>query len=63
MPSYGARRMAQSTAHLIDQEIGHVPVRQWVLSFPVGLRILFADHPELLALPVDDEGPVFTEPW
>jgi hypothetical protein len=26
-----------------------VPVRQWVLSFPIALRILFAAHPELLA--------------
>jgi len=25
-----------------------VPVRQWVLSFPIGLRILFAARPELL---------------
>ena len=47
-PSCGARRMAQSAAHLVDQVIPHVPVRQWVLSFPIGLRILFAVHPELL---------------
>jgi hypothetical protein len=26
-----------------------VPVRQWVLSFPIPLRSLFAVHPELLA--------------
>jgi hypothetical protein len=25
-----------------------VPVRQWVLSFPIPLRILLAAHPELL---------------
>jgi hypothetical protein len=25
-----------------------VPVRQWVLSFPIPLRVLFAAHPELL---------------
>jgi len=25
-----------------------VPVRQWVLSFPIPLRLLFAAHPELL---------------
>jgi hypothetical protein len=25
-----------------------VPVRQWVLSFPIPLRSLFAVHPELL---------------
>ncbi len=44
-PSCGARRMVQSAAHLVDQVIPHVPVRQWVLSFPIGLRIL---PPELL---------------
>ena len=26
-----------------------VPVRQWVLSFPIPLRFLFASHPQLLA--------------
>ena len=41
--------MAESAAHLVDQVIPRVPVRQWVLSFPIPLRILFAAHPELLA--------------
>ena len=48
-PSCGARRMAQSAAHLVDQVIPRVPVRQWVLSFPIPLRILLAAHAELLA--------------
>ena len=48
-PSCGARRMAESAAHLVDEVILRVPVRQWVLSFPIPLRILFAAHPELLA--------------
>ncbi|MGH8534315.1 MAG: hypothetical protein ACREV1_16770 [Gammaproteobacteria bacterium] len=26
-----------------------MPVRQWVISFPIPLRLLFAAHPELLA--------------
>ncbi len=26
-----------------------VPVRQWVISFPIPLRLLFASHPRLLA--------------
>ena len=30
-PSCGARRMAQTAAHLVDHVIPHVPVRQWVL--------------------------------
>jgi Transposase zinc-binding domain/Putative transposase len=48
-PSCGARRMAQTAAHLVDQLIPRAPVRQWVLSFPIGLRSLLAAHPELLA--------------
>jgi hypothetical protein len=34
---------------LVDHVIPRVPVRQWVLSFPIPLRILFAAHPELLS--------------
>ena len=41
-PSCGARRMAESAAHLVDHVIPRVPVRQWVLSFPIPLRSLFA---------------------
>ena len=40
--------MAQSAAHLVDQVIPRVPVRQWVLSFPIPLRIVFAAPPDLL---------------
>jgi hypothetical protein len=47
-PSCGARRMAQSVAVLVDEIIPRVPLRQWVLSFPIPLRILFAAWPELL---------------
>jgi len=47
-PSCGARRMAQSAALLVDEVIPQVPVRQWVLSFPIRLRILFAARPALL---------------
>jgi hypothetical protein len=41
--------MAQSAAHLVDRVIPRVPVRQWVLSFPIPLRILLATHPDLLS--------------
>ena len=34
-PSCGARRMAQTAAHLVEHVIPHVPVRQWVLSLPI----------------------------
>jgi hypothetical protein len=48
-PSCGTRRMAEAAAHLVDHVIPKVSVRQWVLSFPIPLRSLFAVHPELLA--------------
>jgi hypothetical protein len=48
-PSCGGRRMAETAAWLVDRVIPKVPVRQWVLSFPIPLRSLFAVHPELLA--------------
>ena len=48
-PSCGARRRAETAAWLVDRVIPRVPVRQWVLSFPIPLRSLFAVHPELLA--------------
>jgi hypothetical protein len=41
--------MAETPAHLVDHVFSRVPVRQWVLSFPILLRLLFATHPELLA--------------
>ena len=48
-PSCGTRRMAESAAYLVDNIIPRVPVRQWVLSFPIPPRSLFAVHPALLA--------------
>jgi hypothetical protein len=48
-PSCGARRMAETAAHLVDHVIPPVPVRQWVLSFPIPLRVLLAAQPQLLA--------------
>jgi hypothetical protein len=47
-PSCGARRMSQTAAHLVDHVIAHVPVRQWVLSLPIQLRVLLAAQPELV---------------
>jgi hypothetical protein len=48
-PSCGARRMVETSAHLIDHVITAVPVRQWVLSFPWPLRLLFARQPDTLS--------------
>ncbi len=42
--------MAESAAVLVDEVIPRVPVRQWVLSFQIPLRILFAVPSELLTL-------------
>jgi hypothetical protein len=47
-PTCGARRMAQTAAHLVDHVIPHVPVRQWVLSLPIPLRLLLAVQPKLV---------------
>ena len=33
---------------LVDHVIPHVPVRQWVLSLPIPLRVLLAAQPELV---------------
>src|SRR5215813_7002786 len=41
--------MAETAAHLVDCVIPPVPVRQWVLSLPIPLRLLFAAQPQLLA--------------
>lgn len=46
-PSCGARSMAQTAAHLVDQVILKVPVRQWVLSLSIPLRLLLAAQPQL----------------
>ena len=48
-PACGARRMAETAAHLVDHVIPRVPVRQWVVSFPIPLRYLFATQPQLLS--------------
>lgn len=47
-PSCGARRMAESARHLVEEMFGPRPVRQWVLSFPYPLRFLFASKPEAI---------------
>jgi len=44
-PSCGARRMAESARHLVEDVFGARPGRQWVLSFPYPLRFLFAGKP------------------
>ena len=48
-PSCGSRRMAETAAHRVDHVIPPVPVRHWVVSFPIPLRFLLAAHPQLLS--------------
>jgi len=64
-PSCGARRMAETAAHLADNVIPRQPIRQLtpgmaciratqeqlprVISFPIPLRILLASQPQLLS--------------
>jgi hypothetical protein len=40
--------MSETAAHLVDHVIPEVPVRQWVLSLPIPLRLLLAAQPELI---------------
>ena len=40
--------MAQTASHLVDHVFPHVPVRQWVLSLPIPLRLLLAAQPKLV---------------
>ena len=48
-PACGPRRMAETAPHLVEQVIPRVLVRQWVVSFPIPLRHLFAAQPQLLS--------------
>jgi hypothetical protein len=41
-PSCGGRRMTERAAHLVDEVVPPVPVRQWVLTLPYRLRYLMA---------------------
>jgi hypothetical protein len=38
--------MTQTAAHRVDHVIPQVPVRQWVLSLPIPLRLLLAAQPQ-----------------
>ncbi len=48
-PSCAGRRMADLSAHWVDNMLPAVPIRQWVLTFPWPLRYRLAWDPELLA--------------
>lgn len=42
--------MNETAAHLVDDVLPHVPVRQWVLSVPHGLRYAMAHDPALTSV-------------
>ena len=44
-PSCCAKRMTESAALLVDTVLPRQPMRQWVLSVPYPLRLLFASQP------------------
>jgi len=41
-PSWCGRRMIDAAAHLCDDALSHVPIRQWVLSLPYRVRYWLA---------------------
>ena len=47
-PSCGAQHRAQTAAHLVDNVIPDAPVRQWVLSLLIPLRLLLAAQTKLV---------------
>lgn len=48
-PSCSGMRMVESAAHLVDEVFPHQPIRQWVLSVPYPLRLLFARESKILS--------------
>ena len=54
--------MAQTAAHLVDNVIPRVPVRQWVLSLPTPLRLLLAAQPVLVTPVLQVMHRVITRP-
>jgi hypothetical protein len=48
-PSCDARRMNDTAAHLVDRVLPMAPYRQFVLTFPVPLRLLLLRDPKLVS--------------
>ncbi len=48
-PICGTRRMAESAKLLVDDVLNGYPIRQWVLSLPIPLRLLLARYPKELS--------------
>jgi len=52
-PSCGARRMSVTAAHLVDHVLPHKNIRQWVLTFPVPIRLCLAVRPKVMSRALD----------
>ena len=61
-PSCGALRISQTAAHRVDPVVPHEPVRQWVLSLPIPLRVLLAALPEMVTPMRQVVQPMVTRP-
>ncbi len=48
LPQLWRARMVDTAAHLVDQVLPAIPIRQWVLSFPYPLRLLYSTHPQAM---------------
>ena len=40
--------MVDTAAHLVERVLPAIPIRQWVLSFPYPLRLLYSTHPQAM---------------
>ncbi len=52
-PSCTARRAHDTAAHLVERVLPRVPVRQWVLTFPMRIRWHLATDPALASAALD----------
>ena len=48
-PSCAAGRMADSSRYLLEHVVPHITIRQWVVTFPWPLRLVFAARPDWLS--------------
>ena len=47
-PSCGGRRMNETATHLVDSVLPHQRIRQWVMSFPIPIRLILAIKPNIM---------------
>ena len=41
--------MSESAVHLVDEVLPVKPIRQWVISFPIQIRLLLAVRPKIMS--------------